>query len=65
MDVDQAGGWFPTSVINDGSDIYTLVSADFTKGTALYKISMSDFTTGTAAVYTGLVTTDVSTWPNK
>ena len=42
-----------------------MVSADFTKGTALYKISMADFTTGSAAVYTGAVTTDVSTWPNK
>jgi hypothetical protein len=53
MAVDQAGGWFPSATINDGSDIYTMVSADFTKGTALYKISMSDFSTGTAAIYTG------------
>jgi hypothetical protein len=41
-----------------------MVSADFTKGTALYKISLADFT-ASAAVYTGQVTTDVTTWPNK
>jgi len=41
------------AVLNDGTDLYASVSADFTRGTALYKISLADFSMGNYALYTG------------
>ena len=49
-------GWFPTSVISDGTSFYTLIAAESNFGTGLYKVDIGDLTTGKTALYTGQTT---------
>jgi len=52
----STAGWFPTSVISDGTSFYTLIAAESNFGTGLYKVDIGDMTTGKTALYTGPTT---------